>query len=192
MKKLLALLLCLCLLPLCAAAEETEIPDGYRMVEFEDFQMPVAPNALVRHYDKTEEDGYVAEILYLDLSAEHFAPYIIIWWRPNNMTEFSKYWHPLDYAKALRDDMVSIWREEGMVIASAEAVLGQKKGDVLTATVSCRIEENSWFADEAHDLWMIQRQYGTYAMGTYYFEIYAECREDADALLADIDRVVYK
>lgn len=192
MKKLLALLVCLCLLPMCAMAETAEIPEGYRLEEFEDFTMPIAPNAIVRHYDKAEENGYVAEILYLDLSAEYFAPYITIWWRPNNMTELTKTWHPLDYAKALRDELVDMWRDEGMVITSDRAVYGQKKGDVMTVMVNCRVEENSWFCNEAHDLWMIQRQYGTYAMGTYYFEIYAECRADADALLADINRVVYK
>lgn len=195
MKKLMVLLMCMCMcLPTAFAAVEDEqpIPEGYRMEDFADFTMPIAPNAIVRHYDKNAEDGVVAEILYLDLTCEHFSPYIIVCWRPNNMTELTKYWHPLEYAKVLRDDLLNIWRGEGMVVSSAEAVHGQKKGSVLTAFVSCRIEENSWFADGAHDLWMVQRQYGTYAMGTYYFEIYAECREDADALLADIDRVVYK
>ena len=193
MKRLLALLMCLFLLPLCAVAEEAQdVPPGYRLVDFEDFTMPIAPNAIVRHYDKTAEDGVAAEILYLDLNSEHFSPYIIVWWVPNNMTEHTKHAHPLEYAKSLRDNVISGWRGEGMIVSSTKDVFGQKRGNMLTCTISCRIEENSWFADEAHDLWMVQRQYGTYAMGTYYLEIYAECREAADALLEDIDRVVYK
>lgn len=192
MKKLLALLVCLCLLPLCALAEEASIPEGYRLEDFGDFTMPIAPNAVVFRHDREAEDGYFADIYYFDVLAKDFAPYITIWWRANNMTELTKHYHPLDYAKALRKDLVDMWTEAGMVISSSEAVLGQKKGDVLTAMVTCRAEENSWFADAPHDVWMVQRQFGTYTMGTYYFEIYAQSREDAEALLADIDRVVYK
>lgn len=192
MKKMLVLLVCLCMLPLCAAAEEQSIPEGYRMQDFGDFTMPIAPNALVRHYNGDKEDGYVAEILYLDLSCEHFASYIDISWVPNNISAYLKGAHPLDYAKALRDQAVAGWREEGVTVTSPQAIYGQKKGDTLTCMISCRMEENSWFCKEAHDLWMVQRYFGTYEMGTYYFNIYAESREDADALLKDIDRVVYR
>ena len=192
MKKLLALLVCLCLLPLCALAEEASIPEGYRLEDFGDFTMPIAPNAVVFRHDRAAEDGYFADIYYIDVLAKDFAPYITIWWRANNMTELTKHWHPLDYAKALRKDVVELWTEAGMIISSSDTVLSQKKGDVLTAMVTCRVEENSWFADAPHDVWLVQRQFGTYTMGTYYFKIYAQSREDAEALLADIDRVVYK
>lgn len=193
MKKLLMLLVCLCLLPVFAAAEDAQtIPEGYRMEDFGDFTMPIAPNALVRHYDKDAEDGRAAEIIYLDLSCEYFSPYIIVTWHPNNMTEYLRGWHPLNYAKALKDDVVDGWRAEGMTITSSEAVYGQKKGNTVTSMISCRIEKNSWFSSKAHDLWMVQRYFGTYDMGTYYFEIFAESREDADALIKDIDRIVYK
>lgn len=192
MKKLLALLVCLCLLPLCALAEEASIPEGYRLEDFGDFTMPIASNAVVFRHDRAAEDGYFADIYYIDVLAKDFAPYITIWWRANNMTELTKHWHPLDYAKVLRKDVVELWTEAGMIISSSDTVLSQKKGDVLTAMVTCRVEENSWFADAPHDVWLVQRQFGTYTMGTYYFEIYAQSREDAEALLADIDRVVYK
>lgn len=193
MKKLLILFICLCLLPLCAAAEDAQtIPEGYRMEDFGDFTMPVAPNALVYHYDKDEEDGYAADIVYLDLSCEHFAPYVVVWWRPNNMSAYLKGVHPLDYAKALRDELKQGWMEQGMSIVDMEAVYGQKKGDTLTCMVSCRVEENSAFCNDAHELWMVQRYYGTYDMGTYYFEIYAESRAWADRIIEDLDRIVYK
>lgn len=193
MKRLLILFLCLFLLPVCAVAEAPqEVPDGYRLEDFGDFTMAIAPNAFVRHYGKDAEDGVVAQVIYLDFSCEHFAPYIVIWWHPNNMSNYLRGVHPLDYAKSLRDNVTSGWREAGMTITAPNAVYGQKRGDVLTCMVSCRIEENSWFSDDAHDLWMVQRFFGTYDMGTYYFEIYAESREDADALIKDIDRVVYK
>lgn len=193
MRKLLILFICLCMLPVFVAAEDgQDIPEGYRMEDFGDFTMPIAPNAIVRRHDPDKEDGFVAEVLYMDLSCEHFAPYIIIWRHPNNMSAYLQRAHPLDYAKSLRDNVVAGWREAGMVITSPEAVYGQKKGGTLTCMISCRIEENSWFCNEAHDLWMVQRYFGTYDMGTCYFEIYAESRADADALLRDIDRVVYR
>ena len=147
MKKLLALLVCLCLLPLCALAEEASIPEGYRLEDFGDFTMPIAPNAVVFRHDRAAEDGYFADIYYIDVLAKDFAPYITIWWRANNMPELPKHWHPLDYAKVLRKDVVELWTEAGMIISSSDTVLSQKKGDVLTAMVTCRVEENSWFAD---------------------------------------------
>lgn len=193
MKKLPVLLICLCLLPLCALAEEgAEIPEGYRIENFGDFTLPVAPNALVTRYDTRDEDGYVAEIRYLDLSCEYFAPYVVIVWHPNNMTEYWKGWHPLDYAKQLWQNTSDAWENEGMVISTGKAVYGQKKGDVHTFMLTCCIEENSLWSSKPHDLWLVERYYGTYDMGTYFFNVYAESRAWADRILADLDRIMYK
>lgn len=192
MKKLLTLLLCMLLLPAWALAEETAIPEGYRVVDFGDFTLPIAPNALVTHYDKDEEDGYVAEIRYLDLSCKQYAPLVVINWSPNNMSAYLKGAHPLKYADSLRQNTVDTWTADDMVISEHKTIHGTVRNGQFTALFYCRMEDNGFLTTKPHDLWLVQRFYGTYDMGTYYFDVYAESREWADRIIEDLDRIAYK
>lgn len=190
MKKLLVIMLCLCMQPVWGCAEEA-IPEGYRVENFGDFTLPVAPNALVTRYDKETEDGFVARIRYLDLSCEYFAPLVDVYWKPTNMSAYLKGAHPLKYADALRMNTMEAWKEIGVVIQDSKTVHGTVRDGVFTALFSCHIAENSFLSSRPHDLWSVQRFYGTYDMGTYYFEVYAESREWADRIVEDLDRIAY-
>ncbi len=190
MKKLVVLLLCLLFLPVVGLAE-AEIPVGYRVEDFVDFALPVPPNALVTKYDKDIDDGFVADIRYLDLTCEKFASRIWISWMPNNMSAYLKGAHPLQYAKQLAKDVRKMMEEDGISVSLSEAIWGKKTGDAFTSLVHFQIEADGWFSSKPHDLWMVQRFYGTYDMGTYCFEAFAESRERVETILLDFDRIVY-
>lgn len=199
MKKLLVLLLTLCLLlslcPVFVGAEESaELPEGYRWEDMGDFLLPVAPNAILRPYAFVggEEQAIVAELLYLDLEDPDFQPYMVVWWFPNNMSAYLSKVHPLDYAKLLTKELAGSLREAGSTVEEARAVYGMRRGGVFYMLCTMNVTEGSSFTDGPHELWVYQRWYGTYDMGTYYFEIYAPTREHVDAIIRDVEQVVFK
>lgn len=197
MKKLLALLLSLCLmaalLPAFAAAEEElpELPEGYRWENMGDFLLPVAPNAIFYPYAPGESDSIVAELLYLDVTDPDFQPFMYIWWMPNNMSAYLKRVHPLDYAKELTKVLSKDLTEMGCTVEAGKAVYGMCRNDVFYMLCSMHIADGSIYADVPHDLWVYQRWYGTYDMGTYYFEIYGPTRESVEAIVKDVEQVIY-
>lgn len=194
MKRFFALLLAVCLcLPLFSQAEtENALPEGYRLEEFDDFTLPVPSNGLVWRYDPETDDGWVAEIVYLDPEDPAFQPYMIIWRYPNNMSAYLRGVHPLDYGKTLTSAIVDSLKEDGCTVAAPRTVYGMCRGDVYYTMCTMRIEAGSLFAEEAHDLWVYQRYYGTYEMGTIYFEIYAPTRAHADAIIRDVEQAVFR
>lgn len=199
MKKLLALALSLCLVlslcPVFAGAEgPVELPEGYRWVDLEDLLLPVAPNAVCYPYivERGDEQCIVAELLYLDVEGPDFQPFMYVWWFPNNMSAYLSRVHPLDYAKQLVREVAASLREDGCTVSAAKAVYGMRRGDVYYMLGSMHIAEGSIYADGPHDLWVYQRWYGTYEMGTYYFEIYGPTRAHVEAIVKDVEQVVFK
>lgn len=194
MKKALLMLVCLLLmlLPCAALAEEADaLPEGYRVEDFGDFTMPVPPNAMVERYYNVPHGYIAAEITYIDMEEPAFQPYMIIWWYDNNLSVVCNRVHPLDYAKALTDQYVEGLREDGVTVTDVKTVYGMRKGNVTYTLRSMHLAENSFYADGPHDLWIYQRFYGTYDMGTYFFEIYAPTRAHVDAIVQDVERIVY-
>lgn len=198
MKKLLALLLTLCLLtallPALSIAEEDlpELPEGYRWEDMEDFLLPVAPNAIIYRYEPAESDTIVAELLYLDGTDPDFQPFMVVWWFPNNMSAYLKRVHPLDYAKELTKHLSKDLTELGCTVENAKAIYGMCRNDVFYMLCTMSITVGDYFADGPHDLWVYQRWYGTYEMGTYYFEIYGPTRQHVDAIVKDVEQVVFR
>ena len=192
MKKLLVLLACLLLvLPVAVQAEEA-LPEGWRVEDFGDFTMPIAPNAMLRKFEVNENRDYVAEILYLDAGDPAFQPYMVIWWFDSNLSVYYERLHPLDYGKYLTADLVAAYEEDGCTVTDARTVYGMRRGQTTYTMTSMHIADNSWYANEPHDLWIYQRFYGTYDMGTYIFEIYGPTRAHVDAIVKDVEQVVYK
>lgn len=201
MKKLFAMLLALCLLaslcPVGALAEAApELPEGYvwKLMDGH-FLLPVAPNADVYFYepDMPEDSAQriVAEVVYWDADGLAFDPFMVVWWFPNNMSAYFSRVHPLDYAKELTKEIAGSLREEGCTVQDARAVYGMRRGDVYYMLCSMHVAEGSYYADGPHDLWVYQRWYGTYDMGTYYFEIYGPTRESVEAIVKDVELVVF-
>ncbi|MBQ7849026.1 MAG: hypothetical protein IJ343_04830 [Clostridia bacterium] len=192
MKKFWICLLTICLLlPVFALAETAAAPEGH-LEDFADFTMSVSRNGMIWRYNKEKDDGLVAEIVYVDVESPSFQPYLLIHWFPNNMSAYLKGVHPLNYAKQLWKDIENTYKEADMVLSGSKVVYGQKKGDTFYCLSTCHVDENSWYCEEPHDLWVYQRFYGTYDMGTYYFEIYAPTRAHVDAIVKDLDTVEYK
>ena len=194
MKKALLMLVCLLLMlmPCAALAEEADaLPEGYRVEDFGDFTMPVPPNAMVERYYNVPHGYIAAEITYIDMEEPAFQPYMIIWWYDNNLSAYYRHVRPLEYGKMLTKQYVEDLREDGVTVTDAKTVYGSKQGDAIYTIHSMHLAENSFYADGPHDLWIYQRFYGTYDMGTYFFEIYAPTRAHVDAIVQDVERIVY-
>ena len=192
MKKLVSLLLALCLLLPAMALGEGGFPENRRAEEFDDFTLPVAPNAILYRCEPDEDDRRVAELIYLDIMDPAFQPFMVIWWFPNNMSAYYNRLHPLNYGRSLTDNIVADLRESGCTVTDPTTVYGMRKGSIFYTLCSMHIAQDSIYADEAHDLWVYQRYYGTYEMGTYFFEIYAPSREHIEAIIPDLEAVVFK
>lgn len=193
MKKALLMLVCLLLMLPCAAlAEEADaLPEGYRVEDFGDFTLPLPPNAMMERYYNVPHGYIAAEITYIDMEEPAFQPYMIIWWYDNNLSVVYSRVHPLNYAKSLTEQYVEGLREDGVTVTDVNTVYGMRKGNVTYTLRSMHLAENSFYADAPHDLWIYQRFYGTYDMGTYFFEIYAPTRAHVDAIVQDVERIVY-
>ena len=194
MKKALLMLVCLLLmlLPCAALAEEADaLPEGYRVEDFGDFTLPLPPNAMMERYYNVPHGYIAAEITYTDLEEPAFQPYMIIWWYDNNLSAYYRHVRPLEYGKMLTKQYVEDLREDGVTVTDAKTVYGSKQGDAIYTIHSMHLAENSFYADGPHDLWIYQRFYGTYDMGTYFFVIYAPTRAHVDAIVQDVERIVY-
>lgn len=192
MKKLMSILLLACLLlPFAAFAEDAAAP-VHPEVDFTDFTMPVPSDAAIEWYDREKDDGLVAMITYPGDKEQAFEPYMFVWWFPNNMSAYLKRVHPLDYAKSLTAEVADSWREDGYTVTDEKAVYGMRRGDVYYMLGSMHVLWDGYFVKEEYDLWVYQRYYGTYDMGTYYFEIYGPSRAAVEAIVRDVEQVVYK
>lgn len=185
------LLLAALLLPVTALAEEPALPEGWRVEDFGDFTMPLPKEAIVFRYDPEVDDGWLAEIVFLDADTESYLPCVSICWMESNLSAYYKTVHPLDYAKVLTKDIHQAWLEDGMVISGAQAVYGQKRGDIFYSLSYLSIESGGWLWNGPHDVWFYQRYYGNYQMGTYIFEIYAPTRAQVEEIIPCLEQVVY-
>lgn len=191
MKRIVVLLLAALLLPVTALAEESALPEGWRVEDFGDFTMPLPKEAIVFRYDPEVDDGWLAEIVFLDTDTESYLPYIGITWMKSNMSAYYKNFHPLDYAQILTKNAKEAWTEDGMVISEAKTIYGQKRGDIFYCMDYMRIESGGWLWNGPHDIWYYQRYYGNYQMGTYIFEVYAPTRAQVEEIIPCLEQIVY-
>lgn len=192
LKKIIAiLLLAALLLPVTAFAEEPALPDGWRVEDFGNFTMPLPKEAIVFRYDPEVDDGWVAEIVFMDTDTESYLPYASVYWIASNLSAYLQRVHPLDYAKLLTKDIKQDWSEEGMVISEAQTIYGQKRGDIFYCLCNLSIESGGWLWEGPHDIWYYQRYYGNYQLGTYIFEIYAPTRAQVEEIIPCLEQVVY-
>lgn len=194
MKKWLTMLLILCAvcLPVMALAETAaELPEGWRVEDFGDFTLPLPPNAWVYRYEKEGNNCRVAEIVSLELDGA-FSPYVTIGWYYQNMSEYYKNAHPLRLGRYTVDSLADAYRDAGCTVTDVTTVYGVRRGRANITLGSMNMPEGSPFADEAHELWFYERFEGTYAMGTYFFEVFAPTREQAEEIAAWFDALTFR